>query len=92
MIGGGPGGGLHCYGNYGILAALTDGWAVDDQELHALKTTSRRWRNWYSDKKEHHRVTVQRDKFQGRSVVGLTHNSQGSNVEVYEKAASPGAD
>jgi len=26
------------------------------------------------------------------SVVGLTHNSQGSDVEAYEKAASPGAD
>ena len=25
---------------------------MDDQELHALKTTSRRWRNWYSARKE----------------------------------------
>ena len=36
------------------------------------------------------RVTVQRDNFKGdrcASVIGLTHNSQGSDVDVYEKAA-----
>jgi len=82
-----------------LLRKLRDtgstGWAVDDQELHALKTTSRRWRNWYSARKQHHRVTVQRDKFKGdrcASVVGLTHISQGSDVELYEKAVSLGAD